>query len=86
VAEATENFTGSELEKVVQMALRRAFAQGREVETADLLTVTGETVPLVTTMQEQIQAMRQWATRARPASSRQETGRKVQATGRALEV
>jgi len=86
VAGATENFTGSELEKVVQMALRRAFAQGREVETADLLTVTGETVPLVTTMQEQIQAMRQWATRARPASSRQETGRKVQATGRALEV
>jgi len=86
VAGATESFTGSELEKIVQGALKRAFGQGREIETSDLLAVASETVPLVTTMGPQIEAMRQWATRARPASSRQETGRKVQPQGRAVRV
>ena len=83
IADATGNFTGSELEKVVQAALKRAFASRREIETGDLLAAASETVPLVTTMQEQIVAMRSWAARARPASSRQATGKKVQPPGRA---
>ena len=97
VAQATAEFTGSELEKVVQGALRRAFADlpapacaggqaggKREVTTDDLLAVTAEMVPLATTMATGIAAMREWAARARPASSKQRTGRK--ASGRALEL
>lgn len=88
IADATEDFTGSELEKVVQGAIKRAFSDGvRPVETNDLLTVAAETVPLVTTMREGIEAMREWATRARPASSRQETGNvKARPNRRALEL
>lgn len=72
VAGATNDFTGSELEKVVQGALRRAFADGkREIATDDLLSVATDTVPLARTMQAGIAQMREWASRARPASSRQ---------------
>jgi len=70
VAAETPDFTGSEIEKVVRTALRRAFADGqREMTTEDLLAVVGETVPLATTMAQGIAQMREWAKRARPASS-----------------
>jgi ATP-dependent 26S proteasome regulatory subunit len=72
VVEATPDFTGSELEKVIKGALRRAFADGkRKVTTDDLLAVAQETVPLATTMADGITKMREWAKRARPASSGQ---------------
>ena len=46
-----------------------AFSAEREVTTADVLTAAGETVPLSTTMAEDIDALRTWArTRARSAS------------------
>jgi ATP-dependent 26S proteasome regulatory subunit len=89
VVKATEDFTGSEIEKVVQGALRRAFADGeREVTVDDLLHQAGAMVPLATTMEKGINDMRSWAVRARPASSRQETGNKkaAEVQGRALEV
>jgi ATP-dependent 26S proteasome regulatory subunit len=87
VVEATTDFTGSELEKVVQSALRRAFADGaRTVTTEDLLAAAAETVPLVTTMAEGIGAMRQWAKRARPASSKQKSGHRPAAGRRAMEM
>ncbi len=70
----TDKFTGSELEKVVQGALRTAFAQGKaEIETADLVSVAKAMVPLATTMEASIKQMRDWSRRARPASSRQTT-------------
>lgn len=87
VVKATQTFTGSELEKIVQGALRRAFANGKqEITDDDLVTVAEAMVPLATTMSAGIAQMREWATRARPASSRQQTGHKKQAPGRALEM
>jgi len=85
VAAATKDFTGSELEKVVQGAIRRAFVADGSVTTGDLLAAAGDMVPLATTMERGISKMRHWAKRARPASSRQETGRKAE-DGRALEL
>lgn len=75
VVAATEGFTGSELEEVVQGALMRAYSRkAADVTVEDLLAVVANTVPLSTTMAEGIAVMRQWATRARPASSVQESG------------
>lgn len=87
IVQSTQDFTGSEIEKVIRGALRRAFADGeREVTTEDLLAVAGETVPLVTTMADGVARMREWAKRARPASIRQESGHQVSTTRRALEI
>jgi ATP-dependent 26S proteasome regulatory subunit len=81
VVEKTEDFTGAEMEEIVQKAIRRAFGLGKDaVETEDLLAAVAATVPLNTTMHDQIKGMRQWSTRARPASSRQESGHQDKAT------
>jgi SpoVK/Ycf46/Vps4 family AAA+-type ATPase len=85
LVEATKAFTGAEIEKVVKGALMAAFADGkRDVQHADLLAAVAETVPLSRTMSAQIEEMREWASRARPASSRQESGHKVASGSRAM--
>jgi hypothetical protein len=65
----TDRFSGSEIEQVVLSALYAAFSGGRELENADLLAAAAETVPLATTFEDRIKALREWAhTRARPAT------------------
>ena len=78
LVKATRGFTGSEIEEVVQGGLMAAFSQGKdEVETSDFVDVIAQTVPLSTTMVEGIDEMRRWASRARPASSNQDSGHKA---------
>jgi SpoVK/Ycf46/Vps4 family AAA+-type ATPase len=84
VAAETAEFTGSEMEKVVQAGLRRAFARGEELTTEHLVEVARTMVSLATTMSAGIAQMREWAARARLASSRQQTGQKEESGGRAL--
>lgn len=68
VAEQCSDFSGAELEQVVVGALHRAYALGRDVETADLRRVAQDVVPLFKTYEEQIKALREWARgRARAA-------------------
>lgn len=68
-AEATEKFSGAELEQCVIDALFHSFADGRELETRDLLRALRETVPLAVTMDQHIKALKEWArTRTRPAT------------------
>jgi len=65
-----EGFSGAEIEQAVIAALYDAFAEGRDLEPAHLQKAVQETVPLATTMREDIQRLRDWAsTRTRPASS-----------------
>ena len=74
---ATNDFSGAEIEQAVVAALYDAFDAGIELGTEGLLRSLGEIVPLAVTMREQIDGMREWArTRARPASTRkQERGK-----------
>ncbi len=70
VAEETERFSGAELEQVVVSALFAAFADGRELESDDLLDAAREMIPLAVTMDDQLKDLREWARpRARPAST-----------------
>jgi SpoVK/Ycf46/Vps4 family AAA+-type ATPase len=65
----TEHFSGAELEQGVIAGMYRSFAEDREVETADLSKELDQIVPLYTTYEENIKALREWArTRARRAS------------------
>ena len=53
--------------------LYHAFSDGKELEQAHLVKALGETLPLATTMKEEIARQREWAkTRTRPASLRPE--------------
>jgi SpoVK/Ycf46/Vps4 family AAA+-type ATPase len=65
----SEGFSGAEIEQAVVEALYHAFGDGKEVEQAHLAAAIRETLPLATTMKEDIARLREWArARTRPAS------------------
>jgi hypothetical protein len=70
VADACEEFTGSEIAAIVPDALFSAFNDGeREITADDLLSAAKTVVPLSKTAAEKIKRLRDWANdRARPAS------------------
>jgi SpoVK/Ycf46/Vps4 family AAA+-type ATPase len=69
LVEASEGYSGAEVEQAVISALYDAFDAGMDLTTEGLLQALEETVPLSQTMQEEITSMREWAkTRARFAS------------------
>jgi SpoVK/Ycf46/Vps4 family AAA+-type ATPase len=70
LAEASEGFSGAEIEQAIIAALFYAFEDDRKLETRDVLRALRETVPLSRTMSERLDALRAWAQhRARPAST-----------------
>lgn len=72
LVQASDGFTGSEIETAVGDALVNAFDEGREITTEDLVQAVMSRVPLTETMKEQIDALRTWAKRrAKAASSSQ---------------
>jgi AAA+ superfamily predicted ATPase len=72
-AEATDHYSGAELEQVVVAGLYRAFGAGRELQNDDLVKSIEETVPLYATYEERIKAMRDWAKRRARMASRDVT-------------
>ncbi len=69
LAKATEGFSGAEIEQVVVSGLFEAFNEKRPLTEQDLYKAIGHTVPLSTTMAEQIKEIKRWAdTRAVKAS------------------
>jgi AAA+ superfamily predicted ATPase len=69
VARLAEGFSGAELEQVVVSGLHEAFAEKTDLEQRHLARAAAETLPLSTTMREEIARLREWArTRTRPAS------------------
>jgi ATP-dependent 26S proteasome regulatory subunit len=69
LADASQQFSGAEIEEAINSALYDAFYAKVEVSTEHVLTALAQTVPLAKTMDEQINRLRSWAEgRARNAS------------------
>jgi SpoVK/Ycf46/Vps4 family AAA+-type ATPase len=69
LGEATLSFSGAEIEQAIISALYDAFSERAEVTTKHILNALEQTVPLATTMSENINDLRNWAQgRARNAS------------------
>ncbi len=67
---ASEGFSGAELEQAIFSAMHDSYFEGREVTAKDIVRAMQQTVPLSRTMREEIAALRAWASdRARPVSS-----------------
>jgi AAA+ superfamily predicted ATPase len=74
LAKQLDQFSGAELEQVIVAGLYRAFGRGAELAPSDLTQAASEIVPLATTYEERIVALRDWArTRARRASADRRT-------------
>ncbi len=70
LADASDGFSGAEIEQAIVAAMFDAFDAGRDVCHADVLRGVQASIPLSRTMREDIEALRDWAsTRARNASS-----------------
>ncbi|MDR1168568.1 MAG: AAA family ATPase [Heliobacteriaceae bacterium] len=72
LADLTEGFIGAEIEQVVISALYEAFFENRTLEFKDLEKTISNTVALVTTQQEQILALREWANVRAVAAAKKE--------------
>jgi ATP-dependent 26S proteasome regulatory subunit len=69
LAEASNDFSGAEIEEAINSGLYDAFYAKTELSMEHLLTALAQTVPLAKTMDEQINRLRTWAEgRARNAS------------------
>jgi SpoVK/Ycf46/Vps4 family AAA+-type ATPase len=69
LAEASEGFSGAEIEQAVVSALYTAFARGAELATEHILEEIKATKPLSVTRAEDVESLREWARgRAVPAS------------------
>jgi len=68
--ENTENFTGAEIEHVIKESMYAAFSDNlRKLTTEDIINEAEPLIPLAVTMEEDILALREWATeKARWAS------------------
>lgn len=70
LAQQAEHFSGAELEAAVVDGLYRAFRASRDLITEDISVALKSTVPLYRTYEDEIKALREWAsTRARKAST-----------------
>lgn len=69
VAEATEGFTGAEIESAINDAMYSAFGEGgREFTRDDVIMFARKTIPLSVSAKEQVEGLRKWAKgRAIPA-------------------
>jgi SpoVK/Ycf46/Vps4 family AAA+-type ATPase len=69
LVKATAGFSGAEIEQAVVAGLFRAFDDGREIETRDIVAAAAETYPLSRSRGREIAALTAWAgTNAKLAS------------------
>jgi len=61
LAQITKGWSGSEIEQVIISGMYEAFNQNRKLQEDDLFVIFGNSVPLATTMEEQIKKIRSWA-------------------------
>jgi len=61
VVDATDGFSGSEIEQAVVSGMYTAHAQGREIMQNDLLAEIKQTRPLSVVMAEKVEEIRAWA-------------------------
>ena len=84
VAQASQDYTGAEIEQAFVDSLYVAFDASRVVSTADVVKALGERIPLIKTQSEKLSKLREWAKgRARQASSEDVA---VAVSGRVIEA
>ena len=61
LSEASEGYSGAEIEQAILSAMHSAFALGRELETQGIVDALRQSPPLSVTRAEQVEALRAWA-------------------------
>jgi len=61
LAEASDGYSGAEIEQGIISALYEAYSAGREIETDTIVRMLAASPPLSVTMAEKVDALRKWA-------------------------
>ena len=61
LAEASEGYSGAEIEQAIIAAMHEAFSNGAELETSNIISALKNSPPLSMTMAERIADLRDWA-------------------------
>jgi hypothetical protein len=61
LAEASGDYSGSEIEQAVVAALHEAYAEKSDIDTERIIAAVRGSPPLSATMAEKVAALRQWA-------------------------
>lgn len=61
LAQASEGFSGAEIEQTVLAGMHDAFAEKKKMTTEDILSAIQASPPLSVTMSEKVHALKQWA-------------------------
>lgn len=61
LADATDGYSGAEIEQGIVSALHEAYGAGEKLDTARLIDTLGQSPPLSVTMAEKVRALRAWA-------------------------
>jgi SpoVK/Ycf46/Vps4 family AAA+-type ATPase len=61
IADASEGFSGAEIETAITDTLFQVFPEGRDIKTKDVVEALKRTSPISLTMKEEIDALRDWA-------------------------
>jgi SpoVK/Ycf46/Vps4 family AAA+-type ATPase len=69
LAQVCDGYTGAELEQAIIDAMYQAFAEDRDVHTADISAAIGRTVPLSRSQREIIEQLRGWLRDGRAQSA-----------------
>ncbi len=69
LAEITPEYSGAEIEQAIVEGMYRAFHQGRDLTTDDIVKAIHEMVPLAHTAREQINYLKEWAAQGRARSA-----------------
>ncbi|MCB9737692.1 MAG: AAA family ATPase [Deltaproteobacteria bacterium] len=77
LARLGDRLTGAEIEAAIADALAVAFADQRELETADIERALSEIVPFVDTYEAQVKALREWARKRARTAGRDRSMREI---------
>jgi SpoVK/Ycf46/Vps4 family AAA+-type ATPase len=61
LAEASDGYSGAEIEQGIISALHEAYSAGREIDTDTIVRMLATSPPLSVTMAEKVDALRKWA-------------------------
>ena len=84
---ATENYTGSEIEQAIATGMIEAFAeQEREFQTEDILSGVAKTIPLIDTMHDKIDGIRRRAMQCTVSASKLPEGNRTRTIREPLDL
>lgn len=86
LARASNGHTGSDIEQIIKLGLKMAFAEGKQLKTRHLEKAVSEIIPLSQSEGNRIEEIRQWCARHSKLANPQQKGSTPKVSGRKVDL